>query len=161
VYQFEALAGFSAVIDRLGEFKEVLDASKESGNGTPSTGPMVPNKDGNGTTDIDGHDGVDASPTISSTSEGMPAAAADGTGNGVTICDVAPSEGDSLLDLNALTLRLPGSSAVLLRDLELEVRSRHSVLIMGPRYGVHHCLVVVCVWLEVVNSNPPRLHTLQ
>ena len=27
VYQFEAIAGFSAVIDRLGEFREVLDGN--------------------------------------------------------------------------------------------------------------------------------------
>ncbi|KAL6783973.1 hypothetical protein ACKKBG_A04255 [Auxenochlorella protothecoides x Auxenochlorella symbiontica] len=116
VYQFESLAGFSAIIDRLGQFREILEddggtaaslsSSKEApaldkGNDSPGTAKLT-----NGVA------------TIS-----------------VVETDVGNTGGDTLLTVQDLTLIVPGgtsSNPLLISALDLTVRRRSSVLIMGP-----------------------------
>ncbi|KAI7843346.1 hypothetical protein COHA_003043 [Chlorella ohadii] len=106
VYQFETIAGFSAVVDRLGEFQEVLEGSRSGGTAT-----------------------VDPVALAASTDEPEAAAAEEGR---ITITDMPGTSGRSLLDIRDLTLRVPSSGATLVQDLTLSVTPGHSLLIMGP-----------------------------
>ena len=146
VYQFEALAGFSAVVDRLGELKEVLDGCITDTNSTSSATTDEERKNAdvvaNTTSSADGA-GVNNSYNQSISSSDVPisttitnpppppsyvslqyggATAASRTGGGC----------DSLLTLTSLTLTLPSTGATLIRNLSLEVNPTQSLLIMGP-----------------------------
>ncbi|KAK9820926.1 hypothetical protein WJX74_009117 [Apatococcus lobatus] len=106
VYQFETLAGFSAVIDRLGEFMEVLDEAAPA-NSSPAAPlqdqpePLLPPASSIQLSD-EWHEGV-------------------GIG-----------KGGVLLDLQHVTLRTPDSSMTLVEDLTLQVKKGESLLIVGP-----------------------------
>ena len=147
VYQFEALAGFSAVVDRLGELKEVLDGCITDTNSTSSATTDEERKNAdvvaNTTSSADGA-GVDNSYNQSISSSDVPisttitnppplppsyvslqyggATAASRTGGGC----------ESLLTLTSLTLTLPSTGATLIRNLSWEVNPTQSLLIMGP-----------------------------
>lgn len=117
VYQFEALAGFSAVVDRLGELKEVLDGCKVSSNTTTVDSATI---EGDNARSGSGSDGI-ARRSID-----------DISGKGVTLNMLSSSPSSSLLDLHTLTLTVPTSGATLIKDLNLQIDLGHSLLIMGP-----------------------------
>ncbi|PSC71914.1 ABC transporter D family member chloroplastic [Micractinium conductrix] len=130
VYQFETIAGFSAVVDRLGEFKEVLHASKTGGTATVDPVALAASYD---------------SDDPSGTAARAAAAAAGGGGGGggeaagdderhvgITLTDLPGTSGRSLLDIQDLTLRVPSSGATLVSNLNLSVVPGQSLLIMGP-----------------------------
>ncbi|EFN54030.1 hypothetical protein CHLNCDRAFT_31925, partial [Chlorella variabilis] len=115
VYQFEAIAGFSAVIDRLGEFDEVLEGSRAGGTATV--------------------DPVKAAASADTDDEAAAGSKADEEAarpGGIVITDLPGTSGRSLLDIRSLTLQVPSSGATLVSDLTLSVTPGHSLLIMGP-----------------------------
>ncbi|KAL4419364.1 hypothetical protein ABPG77_001591 [Micractinium sp. CCAP 211/92] len=120
VYQFEAIAGFSAVVDRLGEFREVLHGSKAGG--TATVDPIAA---------AASSDSEDATSTAAG-SNGSQGAAGEDEGPGITITDLPGASGRSLLDIRDLTLRVPSSGTTLVSDLSLSVTPGQSLLIMGP-----------------------------
>ena len=97
VLQFESIAGFSAIIDRLGEFTEVLE---------PFSAALHAEEPGsNGS---------------------QPAAAAPEMADVIRIVDEAPTSPSPLLALEAVTLRSPDGSTTLVQDLSLQVRMEPS-----------------------------------
>ncbi|PRW39262.1 ABC transporter D family member chloroplastic isoform A [Chlorella sorokiniana] len=141
VYQFEAIAGFSAVVDRLGEFQEVLEGSRTGGTATVDPVALAASTDEPETAAAAGQDEEGRIAIID-----MP-----GT-SGRSLLDIrdltlrmfssdwganpgaspANCSGRSLLDIRDLTLRVPSSGATLVQDLTLSVTPGHSLLIMGP-----------------------------
>ncbi|KAK8938934.1 hypothetical protein KSP39_PZI010991 [Platanthera zijinensis] len=104
VYQFQSISAFSAIIDRLGEFDDVLDAgfsSKDSKSDDSTeiifqyTNFLVPfSSDGNGSVD--------------------------------------QSECQKLLEVCNLTLQTPRSGNILIKDLSFVINEGDHLLIMGP-----------------------------
>lgn len=127
--QLESLASFSAVIDRLGEFEEVINAPKAAQAVAAQPGSLKPAVDvtGNGSADNA------AVPTTASSVEGVPelpvaAEAALAHSEQITIVDEpavngsASSNGkDVLLELAGVTLRTPDGSATLVQNLDVQV----------------------------------------
>ena len=120
VFQFEALAGFSAVIDRLGELSEVFDGSRSNvGGGGGSGGGM------NGGAGL----GEQAGATE----------CVDETDNSIERVE-APRRLPDLLMIESLDLKVPSrgtnktskSDRVLIRGLNVHVQRGSSLLIMGP-----------------------------
>ncbi|KAL4440466.1 hypothetical protein ABPG75_003467 [Micractinium tetrahymenae] len=125
VYQFEAIAGFSAVVDRLGEFREVLHGSRNGGTATVDPIALAASSDA--------EDAAPAAGSSSSSSGGVPqGAGGEGEGGGITITDLPGTSGRSLLDIQDLTLRVPSSGTTLVSGLTLSVTPGQSLLIMGP-----------------------------
>eukprot|EP00873_Tetraselmis_striata_P019548 jgi/Tetstr1/439812/TSEL_028224.t1 len=104
VFQFQALAGFSAVVDRLGEFTEALEVCKEeaAAQAVPSGGEAA----GNGEYIC---------------MQDVPAPVQQGAG-----------PRSPLLLIDGLTLRTPRGNATLISDLHLQVSAGESLLITGP-----------------------------
>ncbi|KAI3431377.1 hypothetical protein D9Q98_004431 [Chlorella vulgaris] len=128
VYQFETIAGFSAVVDRLGEFQEVLEGSRTGGTGTvdPSKASVSDEEEEAGTKQQQQQQQQEA--------QQQPAQGALGAmmQGGITLTDLPGTSGRSLLDIQHLTLQVPSSGATLVSDLTLSITPGHSVLIMGP-----------------------------
>lgn len=102
VYQFQAISAFSAVIDRLGEFDDVLDSSNsKSLSDSPEEIRLV-------------YCGVNNSPSLGS--------------NGTMPLDKCPK----ILDIENLTLQTPTNKATLITDLSLEINDQDHLLITGP-----------------------------
>ena len=89
--QFESIAGFGAIIDRLGQFSEVLEPFGVS--------PMTQQSE------------IAGSQTSQSHTEP----------SRISLEDLEPSSSSPLLNLQSLTLRSPDGSATLVEDLSLEV----------------------------------------
>ncbi|KAG9448065.1 hypothetical protein H6P81_014193 [Aristolochia fimbriata] len=102
VYQFQAISAFSAVIDRLGEFDDVLDSSIAS-----------PVPDITQEISIQFLD-VKKSPVTQS--------------NGSLLLD----KGHKLLEIENLSLETPKTKRILIRDLCLEINNKDHLLITGP-----------------------------
>ncbi|XP_010260906.2 PREDICTED: ABC transporter D family member 2, chloroplastic [Nelumbo nucifera] len=102
VYQFQAISAFSAVIDRLGEFDDVLDNSSNQDISYSSEEISVVYKD------------VETLSLLQS--------------NGSMLLDKC----DKLLDIENLTLQTPKSKTVLVRDLSLVVKKKDHLLVTGP-----------------------------
>ncbi|KAL3130496.1 hypothetical protein ABBQ38_008313 [Trebouxia sp. C0009 RCD-2024] len=102
VYQFESIANFGAVVDRLGEFQEVLESSAMSR-----------------ATNTDAVEG-----------DSVPA----GQQSLIQLVDKpGPREaGQTLLDLDAVTLQTPDGRSTLVQDLSVQVKEGESLLVMGP-----------------------------
>lgn len=103
VYQFQAISAFSAVIDRLGEFDDVLDDSEFPDNSIP---------DGQKEINIL-YSELKMSLTLGS--------------NGCM-----PQECHKLLEIQNMTLETPRSRNVLITDLSLEINENDHLLVMGP-----------------------------
>uniref|UniRef100_A0A061S1P2 Abc transporter d family member chloroplastic-like n=1 Tax=Tetraselmis sp. GSL018 TaxID=582737 RepID=A0A061S1P2_9CHLO len=107
VFQLQSLAGFSAVVDRLGEFVEALEACSEE-------------------TDI-----------VASTSfDSMDLAAAPAAADSYIQLQDVPVEAllpsSPLLEIDQLSLRTPNRQLALVNRLSLKVHVGESLLIMGP-----------------------------
>ncbi|XP_078174293.1 ABC transporter family protein [Carex rostrata] len=104
VYQFQAISAFSAVIDRLGEFDDLLDGNESSIllKHDSTEGIKIAFKE--------------ISDPISISS------------NGSTL----QTEPQKLLEVQSLTLQAPRSRNVLFTDLSLEITNRDHLLVMGP-----------------------------
>ncbi|KAL5746683.1 hypothetical protein ACOSP7_027829 [Xanthoceras sorbifolium] len=102
VYQFQAISAFSAVIDRLGEFDDILDNSNSKGLSDPLEEISLTYSN-----DIN-------SPVFESNGS-MPA-----------------EQSQRLLDVENLTLQTPTSKATLVRDLSLVINEKEHLLVMGP-----------------------------
>ncbi|KAJ4752388.1 ABC transporter D family member 2 [Rhynchospora pubera] len=102
VYQFQAISAFSAVIDRLGEFDDLLD--------------------GNESSILSKHEST----------EGIKIAFRELwdplSSNGSTL----QSEPKKLLEVQSLTLQAPRSRNILFTDLTLEITNKDHLLVMGP-----------------------------
>ena len=147
VFQLESLASFSAVIDRLGEFEEVINAPKAAQAIAAQPGSLTAAADvtGNGTSDSA------AVPTTASSVGDVPQlpvaagdAAALAHSEQIEIVDesaangsVSSSGGDVLLELAGVTLRTPDGSATLVQNLDVQV-SFQSVV------GYPACLPTAC-----------------
>lgn len=102
VYQFQAISAFSAVIDRLGEFNDILDTSSSNGLDEPS---------GEITLEY-----CYISDSSSLESNGL----------------MPVIKSQKLLDIENLTLETPTTKATLVRDLSLVIDEKDHLLIMGP-----------------------------
>ncbi|GLJ16799.1 hypothetical protein SUGI_0289400 [Cryptomeria japonica] len=104
VYQFQAISAFSAVIDRLGEFNDILDQSNAQ---------VI----------------EDSKPQITILKSGMMYAGTSGSeSNGAANFQVYPK----LLEIEHLTLQTPQYSTTLIEDLSLVIYKGDHLLIMGP-----------------------------
>ncbi|GMP64586.1 hypothetical protein CsSME_00025799 [Camellia sinensis var. sinensis] len=102
VYQFQAISAFSAVIDRLGEFDDVLDSSSSIHFSDPLEEIRLI------------YCNVKFSTSLQS--------------NGSIILD----NRQKLLDIENLTLQTPSSKATLVRDLSLKIYEKDHLLVTGP-----------------------------
>ncbi|CAN0901873.1 ABC transporter D family member 2, chloroplastic [Linum grandiflorum] len=102
VYQFQSISAFSAIIDRLGEFDDLLDSN--SSNSLSETLEEIT---------------VEYSPTRSSILQ---------EANGSLLMD----ECKKLLVVKDLTLQTPRSKATLIKNLSLVVNKDDHLLVMGP-----------------------------
>ncbi|GAB4814011.1 hypothetical protein N2152v2_001057 [Parachlorella kessleri] len=129
VYQFETLAGFSAVIDRLGEFSEVLGASRSgalNGSGGAAAAVAAAGAAAAGAATAgkgSAQQAAGAAPVL--LSDG-------GSTGGVALVDVPWAPQGPLLEVKSLSLVVPSTGAVLCSDLDLTVSPGRSLLIMGP-----------------------------
>jgi ABC-type uncharacterized transport system fused permease/ATPase subunit len=122
VYQFEALAGFSAVVDRLGELNEVFSTCKDD------TEPSEKEKSHS-----------TSSTTASTSTTTTPTTNEDAisplhvNNGGVTLFNSLPTPTSPLLSLHNLSLSVPNTiGTTLIEKLSLSVDQGHSLLIMGP-----------------------------
>ena len=107
--QFESIAGFGAIIDRLGQFAEVLEPYGDS--------PLSSQK----------HDSGEQESSNGSTSDLL--------SNGViSLEDLQPTEASPLLQLHNLSLRSPDGSSTLVEDLSLEVTNKN--VLMDPSEAI-------------------------
>ncbi|KAK8527710.1 hypothetical protein V6N12_054913 [Hibiscus sabdariffa] len=102
VYQFQAISAFSAVIDRLGEFDDVLDTSRS--NSLSDTGEYI-----NLT-----YSHVKGSQVLDS--------------NG----SLPPTTSPRLLDVENLILKTPKTNSTLVRDLSFVINEKDNLLVVGP-----------------------------
>lgn len=91
--QFESIAGFGAIIDRLGQFAEVLEPY--------GTSPIIRPANTTGELEL----GLPALPEVGR----------------ISLEDVQPSSSSPLLELQSVTLRAPDGGTMLVEDLSLEV----------------------------------------
>jgi ABC-type uncharacterized transport system fused permease/ATPase subunit len=137
VYQFEALAGFSAVVDRLGELNEVFTTCKEDGNSKNKEEKdirAVTNTSEGAATNL-------AMSSISSSFSSNEVNEQQRTNTkpfnallngGVSLFNSLPTPSSPLLSLHNLSLAVPTSGTMLIQKLSLSVDQNHSLLIMGP-----------------------------
>ncbi|KAI5674817.1 hypothetical protein M9H77_15181 [Catharanthus roseus] len=102
VYQFQAISAFSAVIDRLGEFDDVLDAKSAKCYQDPMEEIELQYYD------VNTSDALDS--------------------NGSMPLKNCPK----LLDIDHLTIQTPTSGEILIRDLSVEIYEKNHLLITGP-----------------------------
>lgn len=124
VYQFEAIAGFSAVIDRLGEFSEVLKGYEKE----------ELRKDGMA---INSSSSSEDEEAISLQSIQQPRFYSNRnivrfTSNNNNGSSVSSSVQDYLLKIDHLSLTIPTTGSQLIHELSLQISPGHSLLIMGP-----------------------------
>ncbi|KAH7513210.1 hypothetical protein FEM48_Zijuj12G0172300 [Ziziphus jujuba var. spinosa] len=102
VYQFQAISAFSAVIDRLGEFDDLLDSSSSNFVSEP----------------VEEIDLIycNIKSSIEIESNGM----------------VPTGKCQKLLDVENLTVQTPGTKATLVRDLSLAINQKEHLLVSGP-----------------------------
>ncbi|XP_072999270.1 ABC transporter D family member 2, chloroplastic isoform X2 [Typha latifolia] len=104
VYQFQAISAFSAVIDRLGEFDDLLDENQSSS-----------------ASEHDTTEGIN----ILFKENDIPSSL--GSNGAVPQTDCC-----KLLEIHSLTLQTPRSRNVLITDLFLEINDKDHLLVMGP-----------------------------
>ncbi|MBA0848589.1 hypothetical protein Goshw_004270 [Gossypium schwendimanii] len=102
VYQFQAISAFSAVIDRLGEFDDILDSSTSKSLSDPMEYINLT------------YSHVKGSQVLDS--------------NGST----PPTTSPRLLDVENLTLKTPKSNSTLVRDLSFAIDEKDNLLVVGP-----------------------------
>ncbi|KAK3163289.1 hypothetical protein QOZ80_1AG0001730 [Eleusine coracana subsp. coracana] len=103
VFQFQSISAFSAVIDRLGEFDDLLDGNESS---LPSQGDSI--------------DGIN----IIFKSSGPSVLSSNGSPTQSDPCVV--------LEIHNLTLLTPRSGNILFADLTMELKDKDHLLVMGP-----------------------------
>ncbi|KAI8557344.1 hypothetical protein RHMOL_Rhmol04G0003300 [Rhododendron molle] len=103
VYQFQAISAFSAVIDRLGEFDDVLDSSSSKHLSDPLA-------------------------EIHLMYCNVKSLTSSGQSNGSMLLE----NRQELLDIENLTLQTPSSNATLIRDLSLKINEKDHLLVTGP-----------------------------
>ncbi|KAA3467954.1 ABC transporter D family member 2, chloroplastic isoform X2 [Gossypium australe] len=102
VYQFQAISAFSAVIDRLGEFDDILDNSRSKSLSDPMEYINLTYSHVKGSLVLDS--------------------------NGST----PPTTSPRLLDVENLTLKTPKSNSTLVRDLSFAIDEKDNLLVVGP-----------------------------
>ncbi|KAG2448817.1 hypothetical protein HYH02_006168 [Chlamydomonas schloesseri] len=155
IYQIEALAGFSAVVDRLGEFDEAVatrrsqqqqlaerakagapaDSDDAAAAATSSSGGVTPAVVGG-----DDETSLAALPGIELRFQAAAAAAAAAATAGTATASTSGSSSSSsghhdarpLLQVRDLTVATPRGRNVLLRGLDLDLTPGQSLLVMGP-----------------------------
>ncbi|KAF4393499.1 hypothetical protein F8388_023303 [Cannabis sativa] len=103
VYQIQAISAFSAIIDRLGEFEDVLDSSGSSNSSS---------------------DPVEEIHLAYCRTGGSPNLASNGS--------VPVDKCQKLLDVESLTVQTPGSQSTLVEDLSFVINQKEHLLITGP-----------------------------
>ncbi|KAK6229033.1 hypothetical protein SCA6_017984, partial [Theobroma cacao] len=102
VYQFQAISAFSAVIDRLGEFDDVLDSSRSNSPSDPMEQINLTYSYVKGSQVLDSNGSVPANTSL------------------------------RLLDVENLTLKTPKNNSTLVKDLSLVINEKDHLLVMGP-----------------------------
>ncbi|KHG26366.1 ABC transporter D family member 2, chloroplastic [Gossypium arboreum] len=102
VYQFQAISAFSAIIDRLGEFDDILDSSRSKSLSDPMEYINLTYSHVRGSQVLDS--------------------------NGST----PPTTSPRLLDVENLTLKTPKSNSTLVRDLTFAIDEKDNLLVVGP-----------------------------
>ncbi|WRX29020.1 ABC transporter-like [Theobroma cacao] len=102
VYQFQAISAFSAVIDRLGEFDDVLDSSRFNSPSDPMEQINLTYSYVKGSQVLDSNGSVPANTSL------------------------------RLLDVENLTLKTPKNNSTLVKDLSLVINEKDHLLVMGP-----------------------------
>jgi ABC-type uncharacterized transport system fused permease/ATPase subunit len=121
VYSFQSLSAFSAVVDRLGEFSEILDQQSSL------SGASLQGKD----------DHVSAETMLNDSSKTLTSAAA----ARISLVDVQdveviqPADANILLRLDHVTLKTPQNEATLLRDLSLVVNRGEHLLVSSNSHS--------------------------
>ena len=100
--QFESIAGFGAIIDRLGQFTEVLEPYAQPQTGSDQT--------------LGSDDSTEAAGLVAAGS------------SQISLKEELPGSQSPLLQLHEVTLKSPDGSMTLVGDLSLEVESAHSGL---------------------------------
>lgn len=103
VFQFQSITAFSAVIDRLGEFDDLLDANESS---------LLPRRDG--IDDINIFFKSSGSSVLSSNGSQM------------------QSDPGIVLEICNLTLLTPRGGNILITDFSMELKDKDHLLVMGP-----------------------------
>lgn len=102
VYQIQAISAFSAIIDRLGEFEDVLESSSSKSHSEP----------------------LEEIHVVYSSAGGSPTLESNGS--------VPIAKSHKLLDVEHLTVRTPGSNSTLVRELSLVINPQEHLLVTGP-----------------------------
>ncbi|KAK9266559.1 hypothetical protein L1049_021492 [Liquidambar formosana] len=102
VYQFQAISAFSAVIDRLGEFDDILDSSNSK---------SLP-------------DSLEEIQLVYCNVKNSVSLESNGS--------MPLDKRQKILDIEDLTLQTPTSKATLIRDLSLELNDKDHLLVTGP-----------------------------
>jgi len=128
VYQIERLASFSAVTDRLGQMTEVLNG--------PASRLVAPPGPAGDAKIARGEIVADAARSAMDAATASVTGGLNGTARIEQAAESAESKSPERLRLAGLTVRTPGAYGAqrppLVTDLDLSLRSRSSVLIMGP-----------------------------
>ena len=128
VYQIERLASFSAVTDRLGQMTEVLNG--------PASRLVAPPGPAGDAKIARGEIVADAARSAMHAATASVTGGLNGTARIEQAAESAESKSPERLRLAGLTVRTPGAYGAqrppLVTDLDLSLRSRSSVLIMGP-----------------------------
>ena len=157
IYQFEAIAGFSAVVDRLGELEEVFQSCREKEENSMAVSSGARNDDASKkereipsvSSEAVKNDRMDS--TVQSKDIKFDNEDGNIKEEYISVIQVSPPPilrrpmalntpegqlkmgGDcAILEIDQLCLRVPHSGRELIRDLSLDVRSDHSLLVMGP-----------------------------
>ncbi|KAF8071082.1 ABCC2 [Scenedesmus sp. PABB004] len=128
--QFETLAGFSAVVDRLGDLAAASAAASVDAGDLQQQAPPAPAP----------------AAAAAALEQAAGAASGDGAGGGaepagpsIQVVHVvpwrdggAPADGELLLELDGVSINTPDGGLALVQDLSLRVAAGRSLLIMGP-----------------------------
>mmetsp|Transcript_7310 Transcript_7310/g.17664 ORF Transcript_7310/g.17664 Transcript_7310/m.17664 type:complete len:821 (+) Transcript_7310:19-2481(+) len=152
VYQFESLAGFSAIIDRLGQFQEAMSLKQSpEGSSLPAQLPAsAASPSSEQDAQANGAGSARSSSAASETSEAV-GASSDGAGSlgllgpGISVRylgysseadmngnDPSSSHHGALLELQDLSVVTPDGANLLIDGLSLQVQQGSPLLIMGP-----------------------------
>jgi ABC-type uncharacterized transport system fused permease/ATPase subunit len=128
VYQFEAIAGFSAVIDRLGEFSEVLKGYEKE---ELRKDGMDINSNSNNSSEDEEANSLQSNqqPSYYSNRNIVRFTSSNSNTNGSSFQIQVQ---DYLLKIDHLSLTIPTTGSQLIHELSLQISPGHSLLIMGP-----------------------------
>uniref|UniRef100_A0A7S0RAI6 ABC transporter domain-containing protein n=1 Tax=Chlamydomonas leiostraca TaxID=1034604 RepID=A0A7S0RAI6_9CHLO len=134
VYQFESLAGFSAVVDRLGQFTEAMGTHKSDKAATAATAATAIAAATGTTTTAASSSGSAGSSSRAGAGSGASGAVAPAYASmpGIQLSWTEPKSDGALLSLHDLAVVTPDKANLLVQGVTLSIKQGQSLLIMGP-----------------------------